>query len=79
VRLVFLTGDSKNRVTTNDYQDSERVKMEKKKLLLRIDPKLHDELRKWADDDFRSINSQIEFLLRKAILENRKVNTKEKR
>lgn len=74
-----MTGDSKNRVTTNDYQDSERVKMEKKKLLLRIDPKLHDELRKWADDDFRSINSQIEFLLRKAILENRKVNTKEKR
>ncbi|MAS49350.1 MAG: hypothetical protein CMA35_00365 [Euryarchaeota archaeon] len=53
------------------------MKMEKKKLLLRIDPKLHDELRKWADDDFRSINSQIEFLLRKAILENRKVNTKD--
>ena len=73
-----MTSDSENRVTTNDYQNSERVKMEKKKLLLRIDPKLHDELRKWADDDFRSINSQIEFLLRKAILENRKVNTKEK-
>ena len=51
--------------------------MAKKKLLLRIDPKLHDELRKWADDDFRSINSQIEFLLRKAILENRKVNTED--
>lgn len=73
-----MTGDSKSRVATNDYQNSERVKMEKKKLLLRIDPKLHDELRKWADDDFRSINSQIEFLLRKAILENRKVNTKDK-
>ena len=73
-----MTSDSENRATTNDYQNSERVKMEKKKLLLRIDPKLHDELRKWADDDFRSINSQIEFLLRKAILENRKVNTKEK-
>ena len=73
-----MTSDSENRVTTNDYQNSERVKMEKKKLLLRIDPKLHDELRKWADDDFRSINSQIEFLLRKAILENRKVNTKDK-
>ena len=74
-----MTSDSENRVTTNDYQNSERVKMEKKKLLLRIDPKLHDELRKWADDDFRSINSQIEFLLRKAILENRKVNTEDKR
>jgi hypothetical protein len=73
-----LTGDSESRVATNDDQNSERVKMEKKKLLLRIDPKLHDELRKWADDDFRSINSQIEFLLRKAILENRKVNTKDK-
>lgn len=78
MRLVLLTSDSENRATTNDYQNSERVKMEKKKLLLRIDPKLHDELRKWADDDFRSINSQIEFLLRKAIMENRKVNTKEK-
>ena len=74
-----MTSDSENRVTTNDYENSERVKMEKKKLLLRIDPKLHDELRKWADDDFRSINSQIEFLLRKAILENRKVNTEDKR
>ena len=72
-----MTSDSENRVTTNDYQNSERVKMERKKLLLRIDPKLHDELRKWADDDFRSINSQIEFLLRKAILENRKVNTED--
>ena len=46
--------------------------MTKKKLLLRIDPKLHDELRKWADDDFRSINAQIEFLLKKAVANNRR-------
>ena len=46
--------------------------MAKKKLLLRIDPKLHDELRKWADDDFRSINAQIEFLLKKAVADNRR-------
>ena len=43
----------------------------KKKLLLRIDPKLHNQLRQWADDEFRSINAQIEFLLQKAIAENR--------
>ena len=43
----------------------------KKKVLLRIDPKLHDQLRQWADDEFRSINAQIEFLLQKAIAENR--------
>tara|TARA_B110000444_G_C18824512_1_gene589598 strand:- start:1550 stop:1702 length:153 start_codon:yes stop_codon:yes gene_type:complete len=46
--------------------------MSKKKILLRIDPKLHDELRKWADDDFRSINAQIEFLLKKAVVNNRR-------
>ena len=50
--------------------------MEKKRLLLRIDPILHDELRKWADDDIRSINSQIEFLLKKAVTKNRKVDFK---
>ena len=44
----------------------------KKKLLLRIDPKLHDHLRQWADDDFRSINAQIEFLLKKAVAQHRR-------
>ena len=46
--------------------------MSKKKLLLRIDPKLHDQLRKWADDEFRSINAQIEFLLKKSVADNRR-------
>jgi hypothetical protein len=46
--------------------------MDKKKLLLRINPTLHEKLRKWADDDFRSINAQIEFLLQKAVVENRR-------
>jgi hypothetical protein len=41
--------------------------MEKKKLLLRIDPALHLSLRKWAEADFRSINAQIEFLLAQAV------------
>ena len=57
---------------SNDFMQKRKIKMEKKKLLLRIDPKLHDELRRWADDDFRSINAQIEFLLRKAVAENRR-------
>ena len=55
-----------------DQNNSRRVKMTKKKLLLRIDPVLHDTLRKWADDEFRSINAQIEFLLQKAVAENRR-------
>ncbi|MBR95833.1 MAG: hypothetical protein CMA81_03320 [Euryarchaeota archaeon] len=67
--MVSNTG---NKIKTNDRHKSRREKLVKKKLLLRIDPKLHDELRKWADDDFRSINAQIEFLLKKAVAENRR-------
>jgi hypothetical protein len=42
---------------------------EKKKFLLRIDGNLHASLEKWAADDLRSINAQIEFLLTKAVKE----------
>ena len=38
----------------------------RKDFLLRIDPKLYDALEKWADDEVRSVNAQIEFLLRDA-------------
>jgi hypothetical protein len=34
-----------------------------KRFLLRLDPRLFDALRHWADDDLRSINAQIEYLL----------------
>jgi len=40
---------------------------EKKKFLLRIDENLHAVLEKWAADDLRSINAQIEFLLTQAV------------
>ena len=36
---------------------------ERKSFLLRIDPKLHRVLERWAAEDLRSLNSQIEFLL----------------
>ncbi len=37
--------------------------------LIRIDPDTLDAVRRWADDDLRSINAQIEFLLRRALRE----------
>ncbi|MEV7183266.1 hypothetical protein [Kitasatospora sp. NPDC093102] len=40
---------------------------ERKKLLLRLDPSVHDALARWAADDLRSTNAQIEFLLRRAL------------
>ena len=36
---------------------------ESKRFLLRLDPALFETLRRWADDDLRSINAQIEYLL----------------
>jgi len=42
---------------------------DRKAFLLRIDPKVLSSLQKWADDDFRSLNAQIEFLLRRLLLE----------
>ena len=43
----------------------------KKQVLLRLAPSLWDEIAAWAEDDFRSINAQIEFLLTEAV-KNRK-------
>jgi hypothetical protein len=40
---------------------------EKKKFLLRIDENIYAALEKWAADDLRSINAQIEFLLKEAL------------
>jgi hypothetical protein len=40
---------------------------ERKPFLLRLEPDLHAALAKWADDELRSLNAQIEFLLREAV------------
>jgi len=40
---------------------------ERKSLLLRLDPAVHDALARWAADDLRSTNAEIEFLLRRAL------------
>ncbi|GAA4533287.1 hypothetical protein [Amycolatopsis samaneae] len=40
---------------------------ERKKLLLRLDPAVHDAIARWAGDELRSTNAQIEMLLRRAL------------
>lgn len=39
----------------------------KKSFALRLDPAMHDALQRWADDELRSINAQIEWALRDAL------------
>jgi hypothetical protein len=42
---------------------------ERKSFLLRLDPAVHDALARWAADELRSTNAQIDFLLRQALAE----------
>jgi hypothetical protein len=42
---------------------------ERRSVLLRVDPAVHDALTRWANDEFRSVNAQIEFVLRRALAE----------
>ncbi len=52
---------------------------DRKAFLLRIDPRLWAELEAWAGDELRSVNGQIEFLLRQAVQQRRKARLGEGR
>ena len=43
---------------------------ERKSFLLRLDPEVHAALERWAADELRSVNGQIEFLLRRALVDS---------
>lgn len=49
---------------------------DKKQVLLRLSPSLWQEIASWAEDDFRSINGQIEFLLTESVRQRRKKDIK---
>ena len=51
--------------------------MDKKKILLRLAPKLHEALTRWAEYEIRSVNSHIEFILKKSLKENRQSDSSE--
>ncbi len=58
--FIFTEKESSTRRLKN-------IMAEKKKFLLRIDENVHAALEKWAADELRSINAQIEFLLKDAV------------
>ena len=59
-----------------EIKDKEKTMKEKEKakkqVLLRLSPTLWNDLAAWAEEDFRSINSQIEFLLTEAVRHHKK-------
>ena len=48
-------------------EKNENKQNDKKQILLRLSPTLHKDLSAWAEDDFRSINGQIEYILTEAV------------
>ena len=61
----------KIKMLENEVKERERALISsekaKKQVLLRLAPSLWDQIASWAQDDFRSINSQIEYLLSEAV------------
>ena len=52
---------------------------ERKPFLLRIDPALFQALQRWANDEVRSLNGQVEYLLTKAVREAGRMKTADRR
>ena len=52
---------------------------DKKAFVLRVSPEMLAELERWAADEFRSVNGQIEFLLNKALKENGRLKEPKKK
>ncbi|MEV8063257.1 hypothetical protein AB0P37_44345, partial [Streptomyces antimycoticus] len=48
---------------TDESGPTGRQPRQRKQMLLRLDPAIHDALARWANDELRSANAQIEFLL----------------
>ena len=52
---------------------------DKKSFILRINPDTLKEIQKWADDEFRSVNGQIEYLLQAALINSGRTKSKDKK
>ncbi|SHL27060.1 hypothetical protein [Streptomyces yunnanensis] len=62
-----MSTDSPQGAGADRERPAGRRPQQRKQVLLRLDPLLHDALTRWANDELRSANAQIEFLLRKAL------------
>lgn len=50
----------------------------RKSFVLRIDPETFKQIEKWADDEFRSVNGQIEWMINKSLKESKRLPIKKK-
>ncbi|MFD5589082.1 MULTISPECIES: hypothetical protein [unclassified Streptomyces] len=64
-----MTSSSSSSSSPDPGTPARRRSQQRKQVLLRLDPSVYDALARWASDELRSANAQIEFLLRKALSE----------
>ena len=57
---------------TGEIMKTQAAPAEKKQIPLRLSAKLYDALAAWAEDDFRSVNGQIEYLLTECVKQRKK-------
>lgn len=50
----------------------------RKSFVLRIDPETFKQIEKWADDEFRSVNGQLEWIINKSLKESKRLPTRKK-
>lgn len=62
-------GDSVQGSAPSEGPAPRRRPQQRKQVLLRLDPQVYEALARWAGDELRSANAQIEFLLRRALAE----------
>lgn len=64
-------GDMEAEILRRERAAKEKEKA-KKQILLRLSPSLWNDIASWAEEDFRSINAQIEYLLTEAVRQRKK-------
>ena len=62
-----MTSDDERAAPGSPGAAPDRARAGRKQVLLRLDPAVHEAIAKWAADDLRSVNAQIEVLLRRAL------------
>jgi len=68
---------NKNEEEVLKMVDKKSKEKDKKQVLLRLSPSLWNELASWAEDDFRSINGQIEYLLTECVKKRKNIKKHE--
>lgn len=65
--MIFLKNENIENIVSKEKKDKE-----KKQILLRLSPSLWEDLAQWSEDEFRSINGQIEYLLTECVKQRKK-------